>query len=1226
MVSSPVSSKRRFSDQTLAMNINANAPEEMANRKRRQTIGGDVHHRSVSTVIPTPTKQKVSLGSAAASAYYFSGLPKTPRSTAKSFKPSKPSIHNEKAPEETNLEDMTRNFNGTFDGTFDGEDSSQSTGVSDIMNKSVLSDTTELTASNFVLAVSSRQKLIKLADYGKENTPPLADDGKENTPPLADDGKENTIPSKPPAQTDAPCQPPTNADYSTLQQKSSSDTSHRERLSTSPFSLRKLTQSIKESRLQSDQKRVSILSPASKDDSAFMSVSTTPVSEGGDDKSAISDSGSEKTSDTGASKLDVSMSSLDDLFDGLMDAKQTYSPELSLLVSPHPSTDGSPHLEESPSFNLNANDKPRLSLSSPGMSPISTVAAEESSFRLTPSKKLTKLTPTKLKPSPRRVLNLNATDSPARNTRSAGKNLSTEETARAVNEMVGSEHSTFTSSTEHVPHTKLSATKVHSPPNRVLYLDVTDSPGRSTRNATENLSADEETKRKRAECESAKSEDSILAAKKVKSFEFRGKSTPIIENGKLLESSKSDHGMAPKSILNSAMKRRYAPDSLTRKTVAFGSPEAAEYHIGSPSVSLTPMPSIRAKAMFSIPRGNGNNRSFSSSDSSASSMDDADTHTVDIEVDVNQMLHYASEYIESSSPKTDVKLYSVEANADLSPSLDTKCSADSSFLEKTIQLESSLNGIVQLSMPSLGVSIDSAADESTKCSADLSFQEKTIQLESSLNGIVQLSMPSPGVSIDSAADESNSTIGTENASSIHLDISDQETKTVELERTIQSLLHASSNIANSEDILTDSQSNPGSPDDSMEMTDSESIMSAQKPADDASTDSSLDRQPSDFLTGANSAETPALESLEDCNSEDEDNTVELEADMSALLAMASQGSEGDDSLPALKLTDRFPKTLSTLVPPTNRMSFGQQVVVPRSEQEEQQTPGRLDFGLFESPASTRSRRRKSDASRRKSDASRRRFSLAKTSRLSVASEGSVFDLSHSEGDLLLVTQDDGTNQAVYEDSVDTEELEETFTVTNQEINEIIGFGELLQKTSWNRGFQSAVQSLCQAENVTYSQISDSIVSFAVAVCGEVEEKAVLSSNSEACFSELLHSIDEDKLSLQSWIRDSTGENEIRSIASAIRGSVEHEWSSWEKMVLDSLIAATGQIGDELEPESSQLDHCMTLLDDLNEFLSISAGKAARKARRRSMARHKVRMWIKNVVQIERRNCTVLTPF
>jgi len=80
MVSSPVSSKRRFSDQTLAMNINANAPEEMANRKRRQTIGCDVRHRSVSTVFPTPTKQKVSLGSAAASAYYFSGLPKTPRS------------------------------------------------------------------------------------------------------------------------------------------------------------------------------------------------------------------------------------------------------------------------------------------------------------------------------------------------------------------------------------------------------------------------------------------------------------------------------------------------------------------------------------------------------------------------------------------------------------------------------------------------------------------------------------------------------------------------------------------------------------------------------------------------------------------------------------------------------------------------------------------------------------------------------------------------------------------------------------------------------------------------------------------------------------------------------------------------------------------------------------------------------------------------------------------
>ena len=99
-----------------------------------------------------------------------------------------------------------------------------------------------------------------------------------------------------------------------------------------------------------------------------------------------------------------------------------------------------------------------------------------------------------------------------------------------------------------------------------------------------------------------------------------------------------------------------------------------------------------------------------------------------------------------------------------------------------------------------------------------------------------------------------------------------------------------------------------------------------------------------------------------------------------------------------------------------------------------------------------------------------------------------------------------------------------------------------------------------------------------------------------------------KVRLQRLLRNpATGQYETKSVATAIRKIVDHEWSGWEKIVLDSLPAAIAQIGVELEPGSCQLDDSMTALYHLNDILSISAGKAVRTARRRSMVRHEVSM-------------------
>jgi len=62
----------------------------------------------------------------------------------------------------------------------------------------------------------------------------------------------------------------------------------------------------------------------------------------------------------------------------------------------------------------------------------------------------------------------------------------------------------------------------------------------------------------------------------------------------------------PKSILHSSRRRGRTNTSImrstSRRTVNFGSPVAAEYNIGSPPMSMTPMCSKRTKALFTIPQ------------------------------------------------------------------------------------------------------------------------------------------------------------------------------------------------------------------------------------------------------------------------------------------------------------------------------------------------------------------------------------------------------------------------------------------------------------------------------------------------------------------------------------------------------------------------------------------------------------------------------------------------
>ena len=1047
MVNSPAEAKRRFSDQTLMMNISASAElDDIASSKRRQSVGGNVRPRPSSTVpadsivLPTPTKRKVNLGSTAASAYYFSGIPKTPVSTFKS-------------PGKTGGTDAGKALENTYS---DNDDSTQSAGAGDIMNKSVLSDTTELTASNFVRVASSRMQVQSLENFYSLQSESLA-------------------------RTVIRSQTQNSSDHVTA-----SPSSHS-KVSTSPRSLRTFTRKLKQSRLSSDE-GFEQSSTGSNDELGTTHSFTSPIEKDSDD-------GTQKSSSS--RELDVSLASLDDLFDGLLCTARMDSPETSLLTSQV----RSPLLEAAQS-STETGKRPRSSFLSPEMSPIDRNRANEIPFRLTPSKISPKLTPTKLNRSPRRVLNLNAADSPARNTRSACKSTSSVQVG-LTHEIDG--HGVLWRHCSPARDTTCSSS------SGVLNMDDEGASGRKTIIAAKYSSDIKDSKRSRVESEFSQSDYQRSSGKKIKAGSVCDEGLPIA-GGSTLRASKSECTSAPKSILNSTKKKQSAPEYLRRKTVAFGSPEAAEYHIGSPSISLTPMPPKRAKAMFSIPSdvSNVDKNSSVASVSVDATLLEKETNTVDIDVDVHKMLENTADYLESDSQKQ----VSAEASGALNP-----LSASRSFDDRPFQNEFVMP-------PNVASSVDFTSDE-------MNIEDITTATD-------------PLCSI--------------------LD----DTNPVDSGLLMSSIM---SDRANGEFVGTPS---------------ADSVVATKTLTDDASTDLNKERR----LDVAESAVESAASSP--CDYTDEDNTVELEADLSSILAMASQGSDGIDSLPALKLADRFPKTMSALVPTTLRLSFGN---VAPSHLRDDSTPGRLDFGLSESPAAM-----SAHSCRRRSDSSRRRFSLARTGRLSIASEGSLLDVTSS----VSIIEVDGAEPY---SSLDVEEIEEQFTISCKEIYQLVGPSGCLGSKSSSCGFQSSIQSLCAHGNARYSQVSNSIFSFALAVCREVEEKAQLNSDAEACFSDLVESVEDEKFQLQRWLRNQTGRNETKSIAAAIRRIVNHEWSGWEKIVLDSLRTAIAQIGAELEPESCQLEECMTALYHLHDLLSISAGKAARRARRRSMARHEVSMHV-----------------
>ena len=202
----------------------------------------------------TPSKHQVNLGSDHAAAYYFGEH--TPAKQQRKNTPAK-----KKSPAES-VNDMADTSMLSEAST-----SSSSSDGSDLLNKSVLSDTTELTASNFVLQASSRQRLLELSQR-KHNAPSTTSMGEPEKPHVApstlrNEQENNTmveVVEQSVAENNGENSRESTRNASTAGNTPAKSPSLRSRLGESPASLKQLSASLRKE-TQQHRSAVSFMLP-----------------------------------------------------------------------------------------------------------------------------------------------------------------------------------------------------------------------------------------------------------------------------------------------------------------------------------------------------------------------------------------------------------------------------------------------------------------------------------------------------------------------------------------------------------------------------------------------------------------------------------------------------------------------------------------------------------------------------------------------------------------------------------------------------------------------------------------------------------------------------------------------------------------------------------------------------------------------------------------------------
>jgi hypothetical protein len=833
-------------------------------------------------------------------------------------------------------------------------------------------------------------------------------------------------------------------------------------------------------------------------------------------------------------------------------------------------------------------------------------SAPRSPFRLKPNSHV-KPTPTKLEPSPRRIPNPKAIESPARRTRSAQKAACVEakdDTASAsvMVDLFGSSFDSKRSRDE--DETELSD----------QFDTTTDLTGKF-------------------------SLPMGSAAKRRKSSHFQSsEEAPSLKDNEYVKSPVPVRSQ-PIGILSSRKKRtRESSGVKLSRSVAFGSPEAAEYHIGSPSVSLTPMPASRAKAMFAIPRGVVQNTTEDIGVPNAMSLFKAE-ETVEIEIDLNMLVD-------------NMKVDEMKGSPALSPIANLDVGEDTS----QFHLGDSNYNLSISSSPG-----KTSLGQNTQSSGKLpSREDATMELERGIDILIETALNpkervlSPGtITAQASAVGDISVIEGQSISdskpvlvkqSESMDISNftsiDDTQmersqsdamlsatgeaTVELEPDVNILLKKTLGTTVPSSAASKSSTNRDSlsPSESIEMADAKSIASIHNRAEKFTADLSMaiGAQKLDF--GLQSSQYQYTSTQDDGNDSmdmDEGQTIELEMDMTTLFAVAgARDADTADKFHSAFLLTQSSNTIDEGVDgnetnmSTNRSSDcgmgedqldGQCLSNSNAESSTGQDSQKLTIDLEDSPQVSRDTRRSSIASRR--------YTLVPASRLSLSVDGEVL-VNKSEQDQSLPANPKDKNEQeepmIERDGTSKEiEASEPVTLTGREISEAAGV--IPVEPFALHGPKATDALVCfsrSSQEIKNGAVSESLNRFVEAVCGEVESRT--EAEADTYLASMMEEIPSELLLLQRSLRsgeDNSVRQEFDRLAKAVKISVESEWNSWLSNVLESLQRPIDGISSNLEEDTAVLNGASRISIETQQLVSTMATKSVQRARRKSMVRRNV---------------------
>jgi hypothetical protein len=359
-----------------------------------------------------------------------------------------------------------------------------------------------------------------------------------------------------------------------------------------------------------------------------------------------------------------------------------------------------------------------------------------------------------------------------------------------------------------------------------------------------------------------------------------------------------------------------------------------------------------------------------------------------------------------------------------------------------------------------------------------------------------------------------------------------------------------------------------------------------------------------------------------------DQTVDLEVDMASLLAVADTKkhqssrhsisrlemfSESDDDTMSMDIdTSKFGGELKADEDNTIELECDMQALLGAAAGGK---ANQLQLSMSDSPATIGSRPRRSSVSTG-------RFSLAPQSRLSLTAEGEVIvnDLSHIEQtdypmDSSVASISPARAVEAVDEVLDLNEVE-LFLASGLTVDARRDTSDILTEVSES------------AQALVMPVTTDAMNTILAEVCKEVDARI----DPEVDLGTLLSSCDENRehyLTLQKALRSRDQDvcGQLERLAETVRIEVESEWLDWLVSVTESLKGPFDGMKEDIHETESRINGATELISDTREILSTMESKAIQKAKRKSLDGRMVSRWMQNlIICIHRLNsnmCSIL---